>query len=152
MDLALVRRRDTAKVPDRPLVTVAAVAGSCSLAAAVSFTKPFTLSADLLTGFSLGVIFALQIVFLLRPLTPAAGSWSAVSSRLWLWIVLFAVVVAFELFEYFEHPRSAHPTISSLSDELSAWQAGKAVLFLAWFGIGWLIVIAPTPRRRSVEP
>jgi len=59
---------------------------------------------------------------------------------------MFVVVVSFELFAYFEKPRQAHPTLSSLSDDLTRWQVGKAALFLAWLALGWLFL-----RRRPTE-
>jgi hypothetical protein len=62
------------------------------------------------------------------------------------WLVMFVVVVSFELFAYFEQPRQAHPTLSSLSDDLTRWQVGKAALFLAWLALGWLFL-----RRRPGE-
>ncbi len=57
---------------------------------------------------------------------------------------MFVAVVSFELLVFFEQPRQAHPTLSSLSDSLSDSHAGKAVLFLAWLSLGWLFL-----RRRA---
>ena len=67
---------------------------------------------------------------------------------------MFVVVVSFELFAYFEQPRQAHPTLSSLSDDLTRWQVGKAALFLAWLALDvykrQVFARTPSELRRAV--
>jgi hypothetical protein len=133
---------------------------ACVLAALASLTRPFTLGADLVTAIGILLFIALQVVLLLRgrrkratsdlPLEEDGPSGkSGVGFRAFLpWIVVSASVVALELFEYFSEPRHDHPTLSSLSDDLTRWHAGHAVLFLAWLGLGWLLLKRPGVRRR----
>ena len=64
------------------------------------------------------------------------------------WIALSSAVVAFELLSYFEEPRQAHPTLSSLSDELTHWPVGKAALYLAWLALGALLLRSAGRRDR----
>ena len=49
-----------------------------------------------------------------------------------VWIVAVAVLAAWELSTLFGHPRSAHPTISSISDSLLAYHPVRWLLFAAW--------------------
>jgi hypothetical protein len=69
------------------------------------------------------------------------------------WLVVTIAVVSFELIVLFHLPRQAHPTLSSLSDELSQWRIGKAALFIAWLSLGWLFLRRrPVAVRGSTEP
>lgn len=150
----------------RPAVIVVLV-GACALAIVVSFTHPFTLRADVVTAVPLVAMLVAQIVFAVsaRRRRSASGASGGVSNdpqangrpaspadervpfrRFIPWLVMLVVVVSFELFAYFEQPRQAHPTLSSLSDDLTRWQVGKAALFVAWLALGWLLL-----RRRSVD-
>jgi hypothetical protein len=137
---------------------------ACVLAALASITRPFTLGADLVTGAGIVCFLALQVFLLLRErrerATSGRGSLldeglcteaSKVRFRVYVpWIVLSASVVAFELIEYFSEPRHDHPTLSVLSDDLTRWHAGHAVLFVAWLGLGWLLLTRPGGARRDV--
>lgn len=115
--------------------------GACGLAALASFTHPFTLGADLITAIPIVAMIVAEAAWLVRAhgssvaAVPVAPPEKALR-RLVPWIVLSGVVVGFELFNYFELPRRAHPTLSSLSDELTRWPAGTAILFLAWLALG----------------
>lgn len=137
---------------------VAVVVGGCALAAAVSFTRPFTLPADVVTAVTLAAMLVAQVVFAVRGRHARhagdarhAGEYAgematrpALPFRRFIpWLVVCIAVVAFELIEYTEQPRQAHPTLSSLSDDLSEWRIGKAALFVAWLALGWLFL-----RRR----
>lgn len=62
------------------------------------------------------------------------------------WVILLAVVVAWELVEYlWRGSRSAHPTFSSMADAFDAHYVLKAVAFLAWLWLGAAIVRAGAP-------
>jgi uncharacterized membrane protein YhaH (DUF805 family) len=145
--------------PRRAVVVV--VVGAGALAAVAAFTHPFTLRADVVVAIPLVAMLVAQIAFAVRArhrrsasgasAIPAGGRAIPAGGplpfrRFIPWLVMFVVVVSFELFAYFEKPRQAHPTLSSLSDDLTRWQVGKAALFLAWLALGWLFL-----RRRSTE-
>ena len=144
------------------------VVGAGALAAVAAFTHPFTLRADVVVAIPLVAMLVAQIAFAVRArhrrsasgasaipaggqAVPAGGEAVPAGGplpfrRFIPWLVMFVVVVSFELFAYFEKPRQAHPTLSSLSDDLTRWQVGKAALFLAWLALGWLFL-----RRRPTE-
>jgi hypothetical protein len=144
------------------------VVGAGALAAVAAFTHPFTLRADVVVAIPLVAMLVAQIAFAVRArhrrsasgasaipaggqAVPAGGEAVPAGGplpfrRFIPWLVMFVVVVSFELFAYFEQPRQAHPTLSSLSDDLTRWQVGKAALFLAWLALGWLFL-----RRRPTE-
>ena len=130
------------------------VVGAGALAAVAAFTHPFTLRADVVVAIPLVAMLVAQIAFAFRARhRRSASGASAIPAggplpfrRFIPWLVMFVVVVSFELFAYFEQPRQAHPTLSSLSDDLTRWQVGKAALFLAWLALGWLFL-----RRRPTE-
>jgi len=53
------------------------------------------------------------------------------------WLLAIAGLAAWELFELFSLPRSAHPTISSMVDPLLAHHALRWLAFAAWAWLGW---------------
>jgi hypothetical protein len=147
-------------VSPRQVAVIAVIAGACGLTAAASFTTPFTFGADLIVAVTLGVMLVGQVVVEIRSRRVPTSSDATVTTetprklRSYVaWIAVFAAFTTLELFTYFEHPRAAYPTFSSLSDELSASQAGKAVLFVAWLCLGWLFLSASgRKRKRRTEP
>ena len=141
---------------------IAALIAACGLAVVASFTHPFTLSADVVTAIPLAAMLVAQIVGAVRTRggrriaisgrpseqQPATSAVESLPFRRFIpWVAMFVVVVAFELLVFFEQPRQAHPTLSSLSDDLTRWQAGKAALFIAWLALGWLFLRRRVGRR-----
>jgi hypothetical protein len=57
--------------------------------------------------------------------------------RVWIWIVVLALLVAWEVTSYFGSPRDAHPTISSITDPLQAQHVARWLLFGGWLALGW---------------
>jgi len=134
----------------RPLIGAALLA-ACGLAVIASFTHPFTLAANVITAIPLAVMLAAEATRLVRSHGSLATGTVRVAPANWArsfvpWIALSCAVIAFELFNYFELPRRAHPTLSSLSDELTHSHAGRAVLFLAWLALG-AVLLRSAPRR-----
>ena len=41
---------------------------------------------------------------------------------------------------YFSSPRSAHPTLSVIADEVMSVQPGRALFFALWVALGWVLV------------
>jgi hypothetical protein len=106
-------------------------------------TTPFTTAANVMTGVPLIVALVLAPLFAYRNRTPGRSRQSRSQPTvrsLWPWWSIFALVVAWELFCYFELPRYAHPTVSSLYDSASRLHPLKAALFLGWLALGWGIV------------
>ncbi len=134
---------------------MAASAGSAVLAAA---TNPFTWAADVVTAIPIALVAALAIVR--WPAHPdRSGVMDEVNRPLprhpYLgWVLLLAVVLAWELVEYLSRgSRSAHPTLSSMADAFDARFLLKAVAFLAWLWLGAAIVRAGDPdASRSSAP
>jgi hypothetical protein len=145
---------------------------ACGLAAGASFTRPFTLPADVVTAIALVAMLVAQgVVFLTgrrrrlalvhADASDSAGSADPADSanpksagvlrRFGAWIAIVTLVVCFELLTYFETPRRAHPTLSYLADDLISSHGGKAALFLAWLMLGWLLVKRHAPSRPRVD-
>ncbi len=53
-----------------------------------------------------------------------------------IWGIVCALLVGWELAAYFQHPRAAHPTVSSLVDPVIDWRPARALAFLAWIALG----------------
>jgi hypothetical protein len=144
-------------------VVLLAVAAAYSLGAAT--THAFTSAADLVTALPIvGLVLVAIAQWPCRPVPavpavpepvrvagaepppsppPAAHPFRA-------WIGLLAVLVAFELLEYFARgSRGAHPTLSSIADALDRQEGLKALVFLAWLCLGAAIVAA---GRRGSQP
>ena len=57
----------------------------------------------------------------------------------WVWPVLGGAAAVWELQAFLQHPRSAHPTISSLTNNLMQNHVSRAGVMLAWLAAGiWL--------------
>jgi hypothetical protein len=147
-------------VSARQVGAIAAIAGVCVLAVAVSFTKPFTFGANLLTSVALVVMLIAQVLVEIRrrrvpPVSdtdePSGGASRGFRRYVW-WVAILVAFTALEVFAYTGHPRRDYPTFSSLSDDVSASHVGRAVLFVAWIGLGWLFLSASGRRRRAKPP
>ena len=143
--------------PPKRLLLALGLLSACGLAALGSFQHPFTSGANLVTALALFVGLIAQFVCRLvdrarrksANYTLTAGPSDRGLRTQVPWIVLAMAFTAFELLEYVSEPRRAHPTFSSLTDELTSSQAGRAVLFLAWLALGALFV---APRLRHGAP
>jgi hypothetical protein len=125
-----------------PAIVVAVVAYSWVAAG----RRPFTLAQELLVAFPAVLCLAAAT------LTPGTVRADA-SGRSWrgsaaVWLGLFAVMVAWELNAYFSSPRSAHPTLSVIADDVMSVQPGRALVFVLWLASGWVLVRRP----RAVHP
>jgi hypothetical protein len=57
----------------------------------------------------------------------------------WVWAVLLAALLAWELISFRQSPRSDHPTLSSIADWAMSTHPSRFVIFAAWLGAGyWL--------------
>lgn len=128
---------------------LAGLAAALAYAVVASFTRPFTVPADIVTALALaagaGALAATLRVS--RPTPPPAASSRAghdappERARWWpAWAALVLAVVGFELYTYLGAPRPAYPTLSSLIDMLDATRPGKVVAFSAWLALGWCLV------------
>jgi hypothetical protein len=130
--------------------------GAIAYSLAASATTPFSATANAATALPIAAVTVLAIAH--WPLRSRPGSQPAVVPEgvnarghpLRAWIVLVAVVVGFELFEYLAPgSRGAHPTVSSMADAVDRSRGLKAVVFLAWLCLGVAIVCAGTPARAA---
>jgi hypothetical protein len=129
--------------PRRQVVVGVVVA--LALASLASVTHPFTVAADIVTGFPI-VVAAVIVAVAMRTRSPRPepvdrADGHARPNRLWLvWVVAAVAIAGWELYCYTAGPRSAHPTLSSLLDTLDATHAGKTLAFGAWLALGWYLV------------
>lgn len=108
-------------------------------------TTPFTTGANVMTALplllaALGAVWLGHVSRSQRKVGPSRPR--PPGRNLWPWWVSIGLVGAWELFCYFQLPRFAHPTFSSLYDSASRWQPLKAALFFGWLALGWAIVRA----------
>jgi hypothetical protein len=113
-------------------------------AAGASFTRPFTVAADVVTAVALGAAVALTIGTISRDrqaLTVDLASRSLIGWSQWwvIWIAPVAAVCAWELYCFVHLPRGQHPTLSALIDMLDSTRVGKTVAFASWLALGWLL-------------
>lgn len=127
-------------VPHRlPPARLAGAAAVVAGGAAISLTRPFTWWADGVVAAFL-IVAAAGLAARLRrrratpdepaPLGPGALAWAAVA----------VAAAGWELWNYVQAPRHAHPTLSSLLDTLDATHEGKAVAAGLWLALGWYLV------------
>lgn len=135
------------------------IAAAYSLGAAT--TTPFTGPADVLTAGPIVAVVMLAVArWPLRPVRDAlrspigdeAGDAQYPRHPFRAWVALLAVVVAFELLEYFARgSRGAHPTLSSMADAVDRHEGLKALVFFAWLCLGAAIVEAGTAAGRPAD-
>ena len=57
-----------------------------------------------------------------------------------LWVAVFVVMIAFQLLNFFEWPRTVYPTLSSLLSTWFAFYPARALAFGLWIWLGWYVV------------
>ena len=135
-----------------PRATWVAVGLGALLAVLVSFSRSFTLRAAVLVSIALLLAVGAIAIQLFSDTPPAViarreppvDEASAVAPRRagWIaWAIAIGVVTAWQLWNYFNSPRSDHPTISHLLDDLVGLPGiGRGVGFAIWFAFGWFLV------------
>jgi hypothetical protein len=113
------------------LVKVAGAIVLVAYAALVATVRSFTWPALVLTAIAGLVVL---VIAARRPAHPAPSV--RPGRGIVLWAILAAAVFAWELVAYFQSPRDAHPTISSMLDALEAHRPLRAVLFIGWVVLG----------------
>lgn len=58
------------------------------------------------------------------------------TGAIWVWGALLGALVVWELIEFFQSPRRAHPTLSSMSEALLAFHPIRMAVFLLWVALG----------------
>lgn len=108
-------------------------------------TKPFTTGADIAAAVPLAVATAVAI---------GGGRWRAATrapradgrrndGSFWPWVAVLGAIALLELVSYLVglgRPRNGYPTLSSLYDQVSSVRGVKALFFLGWLSLGWVIV------------
>jgi hypothetical protein len=95
--------------------------------------RPFTLPALVAT---LGG--GLVVILVGGRLSPPVASREPVRGA-WVWAALGGAVAVWELQAFLQHPRSAHPTVSSLTNDLLQSHVSRAGAMLVWLAAGiWL--------------
>ncbi|MGH3328384.1 MAG: hypothetical protein ACRDPT_11415 [Streptomycetales bacterium] len=56
------------------------------------------------------------------------------------WGLLIVLATAWELLSFFGGPRSQHPTLSSIADDLQADRGVDTLIRVLWLGFGWWLV------------
>lgn len=52
------------------------------------------------------------------------------------WVVILGTLTIWELVEFFQSPRAAHPTLSSMTEALLAYHPIRAAVFVLWVALG----------------
>ena len=124
------------------------MAAGAAYALVAARTTAFTGGANLATG--LPIVAMAALVVALWPLRaeprpprrralpdadgPLSHPWRA-------WVVLFAVMLAWEVAEYAARGgRADHPTLSSMADAVDRHEGLKAIVFFLWLYLGAAIV------------
>jgi hypothetical protein len=95
--------------------------------------RPFTRPAEV-TTFASGIAI-LMLAVAIRP--ARSGPLPATDQALSAWTLWIAAAAAWELAALSAHPRTAHPTLSSLLNVLVEDRPGRTCGVLAWLGLGW---------------
>ena len=152
---------DPPKVFGLPAARVVGVAVLVGYALWLAATTPFSSPANILTALAIvAVLVAAIIRWPARPTRVVLVADEERPRHPYLgWVVLFGVIVAWELVMYLVRgSRSEHPTLSSMADAFDRYSYGlKAVACFAWLWLGTAIVRAGTPitsraARREVAP
>ena len=132
---------------ERPAARAVGIVVLAGYALWLAATTPFSSPANILTAIAIVAVVVMTII-----------RWPARPTRVMIpeedrprhpylgWVVLLALVVAWELVMYLVRgSRSAHPTLSSMADAFDRYNYGlKAVACFAWLWLGTAIVRAGT--------
>jgi hypothetical protein len=66
-----------------------------------------------------------------------------------VWAALTAVLTGWELAAYIASPRHAHPTLSSISDDITSGHPARAFVFALWLLLGWGLFLRNPSRDTS---
>ena len=119
-------------------------------------TTPFTTAANVITALPI-VVLAVAVVVrwprrtgvVRRPRPEPAATGHPYRP----WVVLFAVLAVWEVFNYVVRgSRADHPTYSSITDAIDRYYVFKVVLFAAWLALGWLVLERGACRVASGSP
>jgi hypothetical protein len=104
---------------------------------------PFTLGEEIMVA----VPAIIVLLGACRPMRRTGSGESRRSSRgsVAVWLLLVGLAIGWELHSYFSSPREQHPTLSVIADEVMSVHPGRALLFLGWLALGWVLVT----RRRA---
>jgi hypothetical protein len=107
-------------------------------------TRPFTAAADAAAAIPLAIAAVATAIHLRRRAPHQESQAHTVQrlSRFAPWIVIVAVITGFELYTFSSDPRTAHPTLSSLLDQLDSTHVGRTVTFALWLLLGTYLVVA----------
>jgi hypothetical protein len=110
----------------------AVVAAALAYSWIASGLRPFTHPEAV--AVAIPIIVAGIAVLRMRPGTGSPTRWGT-----WVWVALFAALVAWELISFRLSPRVDHPTLSSIADWAMSMHPGRFGMFAAWLGVGyWL--------------
>jgi hypothetical protein len=120
---------------DATTFVVAAAAAYSWIAAGL---RPFTLAQEALVAIPalLALVAAMRTSRTKRADSVDASSRG--SAAIWLGLVVLAA--CWELNAYFSSPRSAHPTLSVIADDVMGVRPGRALVFGLWLALGWVLV------------
>lgn len=108
-----------------------------ALSVAATTAAPFSLSSELVTAIGIIWLWVLAIAGKRRPVpasTPRRPFLGALP-----WLVLVVLAATLELYEYWQVPRGAHPTLSEFVSHLASGDARRGIAYLIWIGIGtWI--------------
>lgn len=107
--------------------------------------RPFTLGEEVLVAVP-GLVCLAAAIWTGTTHTDAGDATRRGSAAIWLLLVVAAV--GWELTAYFSSPRSAHPTLSVIADNIMSVQPGRALVFALWLALGWVLVRGP----RAMHP
>jgi hypothetical protein len=109
-------------------IALAAIYGSIG-----GMWQSFTVQATIWIGLGCLAIFLLSVSPRAKPVVLHR------SDALFAWTAWLAAVGGWELFAFLGHPRSTHPTISSIGDDLISTHPARALAIAGWFWTGfWL--------------
>lgn len=103
--------------------------------------RPFTVPIDVAVG--VPVLILLGVSW--RRSRLGAPSWPErrpARSGLVVWASLIGALAAWELAAYLLSPRRAHPTLSSISDDLTSGHPTRALVFAIWVVLGWIVFVS----------
>jgi hypothetical protein len=122
-----------------PAIGVAVVAVALGYSWIASGLRPFTHPMAVMVSIPL-VIAGLVLLRARRRLDAAHDTGETVGRRgVWVWVVLVALLLAWELISYRLLPRVDHPTLSSIADAFMEVRPRRFALFVAWLAVGyWL--------------
>jgi hypothetical protein len=111
--------------------------------------RPFTIPIDVAVGAPTATLLALSLHRSRLGRVRSDQRPRPSRNSLLVWTALLGALVVWELAAYLSSPRQRHPTLSSISDDITSGHPARAAVFALWLVLGLQVFARGAGAERS---